>query len=111
MPTDEELKFLHETKDFRDLQSHAGFQRLREVARKEVMAAWRRLTTAEIADIPRIQGFIEGAQFVLEYADARVTEADAIAERERADREEVLQARQAAKEQRGERRSRAWASL
>lgn len=106
-----DLKKLKEAPEFRNLLQDPGFAKLCAAAREVVMERWRLLLIAKPDEIQRIQGFIEGANYFLEFADAKVTEAQAIADRQRADREEALREREAQQTQRVERRLRNGATL
>ena len=106
-PNEESARVLRESEHFKSLLEHEGFRLLVAEAQKEVCSQWDRLLTVDPKDLQRIQGFIEGANFVLEYANAQVVQAKILLERQEANRaadlESVLAA-QAAQRERTQRR-------
>ena len=106
-PTSEEMEVLRECEHFESLLQHPGFQKLVEVAQKQVLGQWTALLTTEPAEIQRVQGFIEGANFVLEYVDAKVVQAELVRKHSREAERATLEsqfASQAQQRERGRRR-------
>ena len=71
---------------YADLLKHPAFIELVESSRKAVLTQWTLLLTAPPEEVKRIQGFIEGANYVLEYVDAKASEARLLIEHHEEDR-------------------------
>ena len=91
---------------WRGLLSHPGFQLLLEEARKSLLSRWSSLLEIPPEELPRAQGFIEGVNYVLEFADARVTEAALVVEHRRADQIAALESQRGSETLQRERRYR-----
>ena len=91
--SDDDKRVLHESEHYKSLLEHPGFRLLIECSQKAVLDRWQALLNCDPRDTSRIQGFIEGANYVLEKADAGVSEARIlVAERDRENRERTEQA-------------------
>jgi len=73
-----DLSVLQEGDEFASLKAHPAFQKLVELSQRQVLDQWKALLTAAPSEVERIQGFIDGANFVLEYADAKVVQAEMV---------------------------------
>ena len=115
MPLNEqEIEIVRRSPQFQGLLDHPGWKLVADSARATIVQHWKLLLTSEAKDIERVRGFIEGANFVLEYADAAVREARLVIESDQADRVASFEAerqRQTAARERAQRRSRVGASL
>jgi len=89
--TEPQRQVLRYSEHFRSLLEHPGFKLLVEEAKKAVCSQWTGLLTVSPDDLKHVQGFIEGANFVLEYADVQVVQAEAIRHREEENRASAIQ--------------------
>ena len=85
------LMALQEGEEFTSLKAHPAFQKLVELAQKQVLAQWHALLTLPTEEIERARGFIEGANFVLEYADAKVVQAELVRRHAQEDQRAALE--------------------
>ena len=97
--TSEQVEVMRDGEEFESLRQHPAFKKLVELARDQVLERWNTLLTASPDVIERVQGWIEGANFVLEYADAKVVQAELVQKYAQADQRAALESQFAAQSQ------------
>lgn len=95
----EHLAVLQDSEEFVSLKQHLGFQKLIEIAQREVLTRWTALLTLPKDEVEFAQGFIAGANFVLEYADAKVVQAELVRKHAQEDQRAALESQFAAQAQ------------
>lgn len=65
------------------LREHPGFQEFLKIGRDAILVEWENLLNAMPSDVPRLQGFIAGANFILEIVDGSLRDARILAEQQR----------------------------
>ena len=107
-PSRESVDAIRQNALYEELLKHPAFIALVEDARKAVLSQWTTLLTVDPQHVTRIQGFIEGANYVLEYANAKVAEARLLLDHHEEDRRasfESVRAAAAAQRERAGRRA------
>ncbi len=108
-PDSETLGAIRKHALYEELLKHPAFTELVETSRRAVLSQWTLLLTARPEHVERIQGFIEGANYVLEFANAKVAEARLLIDHHEEDRrasfESVRAAAAAQRERTGRRAS------
>ena len=74
MLTQEQLDSIQKSADYASLKEHPGFKLLIAAAKKILAEEWVKLLEVDPEKLRLIQGFISGANFVLEFVDERITE-------------------------------------
>ena len=85
-----DLEKVRNSEHFQSLKAHPGFQALVGAAQDSVLRLWNELLVIEPEKLPFTQGFIAGVNFVLEYADAAISESKLALERHRRNQEEAF---------------------
>lgn len=101
--TQEQMAVLRDSEEFASLRTHPGFVKLVTLAQEEVLKAWSALLEIAPEELARKQGWIEGANFVLEYADAKVVQAELVRQHAQADQRAALESQFAAQAQQSSR--------
>ena len=114
MLTQEQRDAIQKSAEYASLKENPGFKLVVAEARTALLKYWTQLLSARPDELPGIQGFIAGANFVLELADEHVAESKFALEQDIREREEaVAQSRliAAAQRERGGSRLRLGADL
>lgn len=74
-PTAEEVELLHQHEHWKALVEHEGFRLYKQHVQNAALDAWRALLTVKRDGLEAQQGFLDGLNYALEYADARVSSA------------------------------------
>lgn len=90
----EDKDFIAQTEPFRALIAMPGWSQLVGAAQQAVYERWKALLSCKPDELKYHQGFIDGANHVLEYADAELGRADQLlAEHQREQRQAVEDSR------------------
>lgn len=90
-PTAEEVALLREHPEWKSLLEHPAYKNLIATARGALLASWSQLLTVKPEKLEAMQGFIDGINYVLEYADARVSSAEQLLAARREDDEATVE--------------------
>ncbi len=110
----ENVEQLRASEHFKGLLDHPGWKLLVEAAQPTIARQWSALLAADGKEMPRLQGFIEGANFILEYGRAAINDAQRVIDQHRRDQEAALEearTSEAFQFQRTNRRARLGASI
>jgi hypothetical protein len=91
-PTIEELKQIHDSEHWQALVGSPGFQMLVESAQREAIQTWKGLLSIEPEKLKAAQGYLDGINYVLGYADAQVQDAHRVVEALREDEASSVEA-------------------
>jgi hypothetical protein len=110
-----DLELVRASEHFQSLLEHQGFKLVVEGMQKEVAEKWKQLLTISPQELAATQGFIAGANMMLEYANASIREARRILEDHQRDQEtafaETQRLRRDAELQTASRRGGKWADM
>lgn len=73
--TPEQADVVRKSEHFQSLRENEGFKILVEEAKRAVVAHWQSLLTISPQELASTQGFIAGANFMLEYVDESIRNA------------------------------------
>ena len=90
--TIEELNKIKESQEFQALMEQPGFRLFIAACQDEVVSLWKSLLSIKPEELKGVQGCIDGINFVLEYANARVQDGNRVVESLRDDQASALEA-------------------